>query len=455
MMQHLKFLKNASLALLTGLVFSAPALAGPALSPGSNFPFDPPPDGVPGECFARVLIPAQFKTVTEQVVVDEGGSRLHVTAPQFAGQTQQYIAHEGGVRYEVRQPTYRTVTEQVLVRPAHEILQVIPGEYRNVTEQIQISPPRLTWKPGASLKTQAGVRLTQTRQGEVYCLVEEPGETQSISKRVQVRAEQVRAIVVPPVYKTITRQVMVDPGGVREVSIPEQYGSYTSQQLVQPAGHTSTSIAPKMGSVSRRVQTSGESFSWIKVLCKTNATPAAISEVQGLLHRQGYYQGPVDGQISKNTEMAIAKYQQQANIPHGGFLSLETIDSLRGGHPSAPTYPTHFAQAPIRTQAPNYGSTMTRYQNSWTQAVPVQTASYQSAQHATIGNRGAGWQSSYGQSGSSTQAQVYTDGQIISRAPRGEVPTDFVRAQPMARSSVVNAGAQQWHNSQLLNWAGK
>ncbi|PHR56070.1 MAG: hypothetical protein COA47_13350 [Robiginitomaculum sp.] len=427
-MKKLRFFGAPSLVALASLAIGSNAIA----SPGSNFPFEAPPNGLPGECFARVMTPAQYETVTEQVVVDEGGARIQVSAPQFAAQSQQYTVRDAGIRYEVQQPTYRTVTEQVMVRPGYQTLQVVPGEYRTVTEQVQVSPPRLTWKPGASLASRAGVRVTQTHQGAVYCLVEEPGEVQNVSKRVQVRAESVRAIDVPPVYQNITRQVMVDPGGVREIPIPAQYGSLTIQQLVQPAGQTSTAIAPRMGSVSRRVQISDESFSWVKVLCETNATPAAISEVQTLLHNQGFYHGQINGNINRSTEAAIGQYQQQMHIPHGGFLSLQTIDSLRAGHQTP---------API-VQSQGYE------QSSWSQSAPAQY-SYQSSSSnwSTVGSS-SGW------SQAGADQQVYADGQVISRIPVGERPTGII-AGTQGVAPHYSSGAQQWHSDRFLSWSGK
>jgi peptidoglycan hydrolase-like protein with peptidoglycan-binding domain len=460
------FLRNTALCALAGTAaISAAVLVAPAAF-ASNFPFEAPPDGRPGECFARVMVPAQYDTVTEQIVVDEGGARIQVTPPQFAAQTQQYLVREAGVRYEVRQPVYRTVTEQVMVRPGHQVLQVVPGEYRNVTEQVQISEPRLAWKPGTSLASRAGVRVTQTHQGEVYCLVEEPGETQSVSRRVQVRPEQVRAVNVPAMYQTVTREVMVDPGGVREVPVPPRYGNLTIQQLVRPAGQTSQPIPQRMGQVSRRVQVSAESFRWVKVLCETNATPAAISEVQTLLHDQGYFQGQVTGRVDRGTETAIAQYQQRMNIPHGGFLSLQTIDSLRGGYAPAQQAPVQYAPAPQphaqyapapQTSVqypPAVSSAGNGYASSasygWSQSAPVQY-SYQGT------GQGAGWSAAHGHDTSWIQSgagygQTYSEGQIISRIPAGEITTQI---EPQALAAGSAGGAQHWHNGRYLQWSGK
>lgn len=444
-------MKKLNLYKITGISIACSVMLTSAgfATGGSNFPYDAPPTGKVGECFARVLIPAQFESYTEQQIIDEGGSRVSVSQPQFAAVNQQYTVRDASYRYEVRQPVYRAVTEQVMVRPGYRALHVVPGEYRNVTEQIQISEPRLSWKPGSSLGSMAGVKMTQTRQGEVYCLVEEPGEVQNVTKRVQVRGETVRAVDVPPVYRTVTREVMVDPGEVRQIPVAARYGSISMQQLVQPARQINTPIAPQSRSVTRKKQISGESFAWIKVLCETNATPQAISEVQTMLHKQGYYQGSITGSTDANTEAAIAQYQQKMNIQHGGFLSLQTIESLRtGARPIAVAPPP---QNIVHRQQVTQG---------WTQATAPAQYSYQNAYQNTAPNwREISHQTSYQagnwSTGSVAANQSWQNGNIITPLPSGEFPTNIIAEQRPSRLGNFREGVQQPRGGQHLNWVGK
>jgi len=426
------------LIVFAGLLFGSAVLAGD----GSNFPYDAPPDGEVGECFARVLVPAQYRTYTEQIVVDEGGSRITVSAPKFGSTHQQYVMRDASVRYEVRQPVYKRVSQQVMVRPGYKTLRVIPGEYRNVSEQVQISPPRLTWKPGASLASKAGVKLTQTRQGEVYCLVEEPGETQTVSKQVQIRADRVEAVDVPPVYRTISREVLVDPGGVREIQIPAQYGSYGIQQLVQPARQISQPMAPQMRSITRKQQISEERFDWVKVLCETNATAKALSEVQGLLHKQGFYQGPVNGKNSRSMEAAIAKYQQQMNITHGGFLSLQTIEHLRSGAQPLPM-PASGANENLTQSVP----AQYRYQREYEDKRPTEAVDASSWYKAEIDK--SSWSAT-----SDDYMQGHLQGSHALSEPSAQIPA-ATGSGYLSSTAPISPGVQQWHNGRLLSWLGK
>lgn len=447
---------GSGLLVVAAMAFSTPALAGGAHGHqgASTFPFEAPPNAQPGECFARVKVPAQYRSVSERVLVDEGGSRVHVTQAQFANRTQQYVVRDAGVRYEVRQPVYKTVTENVVVRPGYQQLQVVPAEYRNVQQTVQVSAPHLAWKPGKSL-VDAAIHVTHTNQGDVFCLVEEPGQTQTINKRVQVRKESVRAVDVPPVYRTITRQVLVDPGGVRQVPVPAQYGTINTQVLAQRAGHTETPLPPRYANVTKKVLVAPETFRWVRVLCKTNATPAAISEVQQDLYKQGFYSGPVDGHINGQTETAIAQYQQSVGIPHGGFLSLDTIESLRGDYHPAPA--PMMDEPMMAPPVPHAG-----YAAEWSGQAPAQYSYEQSSgyQYAQTNNQPAQWQqwdhatqngqvvrNEYASSG---DLPVYRDGEIISRIPRGETPQG-----PIVNVDNSASWSSGYEGRRLLTWTGK
>ena len=420
----------------TGLGISHPAQAG---VPPAGAPFDDLPDAQPGECFARVMIPAQYETQYQDVVVDEGGNRIEVSPARFENRVQQIQVRDEGVRYQVRQPVYRTVHERVMVRPGYDKLVVVPAKYRTVSEQVVVSPARTAWKPGKSLADWSGVKATKNTQGEVYCLVEIPPQTRTVSKRVMVQAETTRKVWVPPVYRTITRQILVDRGGVQEIPVPGKVANLTVQELVQSAGQRSIALPPRHRKVARRVLVQPEQYKWIRVLCKTNATPAAISRVQTELQQYGYYHGPVDGQLGLSTETAVRNYQQAVGIPHAGYLSLDTINALQQGRTSAGAS----AYAEARASAGAVTNQMQRYAaEPAPQGVAGEWSYVQPSPQGALPGQALG----YGQQHSShtldggtaalngEDLPVYREGQIISRVPGSSAPAGSVSGQAPARA---------------------
>ena len=133
--------------LLASTGLSSLAFAGdPAIYEPSLVPSDPRV----GECYARVLIPAQFATSSERVLTAEPYSTLKVDQPRLERRNEQVETKAAHIRFEVRQPSFRSVTEKMLVRPSYEKLSVIPPSFQTVTKTIRTSAPQTcleAWQP--------------------------------------------------------------------------------------------------------------------------------------------------------------------------------------------------------------------------------------------------------------------------------------------------------------------
>ena len=73
-------------------------------------------------------------------------------------------------------------------------------------------------------------------------------------------------------------------------------------------------------------------YGFIRVLCEDQLTGARISGLQSQLHQRGYYSGAVTGRYDAATAAAVAQFQTGANIAHGGYMSVETVQALEGGY---------------------------------------------------------------------------------------------------------------------------
>ncbi|MEE9381160.1 MAG: peptidoglycan-binding domain-containing protein [Hyphomonadaceae bacterium] len=315
------------------------------------------PNAQPGQCFARIVIPAVYDDVPQTVTSQEGYETLDVTEAQFAPDNVNIQVRDAGVKYVVRQPRYEARTEQVLVRPAYERLTVVPAQFSHVSETVTVGQPRLVWKPGRNL---SGVSRVNPNTGAVYCLVEEPAQTVSVQKRVMSQPEQVRTQTIPAQYTTVTKQVLTDPGGVDQIPIPAEYRDIAVQRLSQPAQQMSRPVAPQTRTVMTKVLRSPERFDWVPVLCNTNATHSSISRIQSSLAARGYYNGRVDGIAGHQTSSAISSFQSAQGIPHKGYLTVDTLNALGVGDlASADTSGSQpMLQSRVRRQTRAYGATL-------------------------------------------------------------------------------------------------
>jgi peptidoglycan hydrolase-like protein with peptidoglycan-binding domain len=295
-------------------------------SPG--FAMGEVPDARAGECYARIKIPAQYQNVAEEVIVREGHERTRVTKPQLGSTSRQVEIRPAHTTFKVIPPQYKARTEKVLVRPGYERLVVQPAQYTTVTETIPVSAPRLEWRPG---KVQGAVRThVDAHTGAVYCLVEVPGETRTITRTVLTQPEIVKPVAVPPEFRNITKYEVI-PARVEEVQIAPQFATITTQDLIEPAQRITEKVPPQTQTIDKKVLISPERYEWVSVLCDTNADAATISRIQQSLAGLGLYKGAIDGILGPQTYAAIAAYQRSMGVNHSGYLSMDTVRGLLGG----------------------------------------------------------------------------------------------------------------------------
>lgn len=354
----------------TTVFFATLVLASPAFAGGQpGYEPDLVPSGAtPGQCYARVKIPAQYSTSRENVMVEEGYSTVEVTQPKLASRQEEVLVKEASVRFEVRQPRYKTVSEQKLVRPAYDKLSVSAPQFKTVTETVQISAPRVVWKRGNpgrlaaqgytvlsvadagqqgrgySSTTQYGQSGGATRCGEmceIWCLVEEPGETMSVQRKVMTSPGDVRRTTVPAKYSTITKQVVADPGGVREIPIPAEYRNITVEDIVDPGGQRYVDVAPKYAGIDKKVLVAPERYEWRRVVCQpgTLRSSSSHSSYSSSSGSRSVYSGTTYGSMGSGSASGqyIGSVTGSANTL-GAYESSGRVcrGSTCGQHQSAP-----------------------------------------------------------------------------------------------------------------------
>lgn len=121
---------------------------------------DLPMNAKPGECYAKVLIPAKVEGTEETVQISE--------------------------------------EQEVLAR-------IIPAKYEIQTERVLVREARQVWKPGRG----ATEKVDQST-GEILCLVEEPAVYKTIEKRILVEPERPEYRTIPAQYETITKTKTIE-----------------------------------------------------------------------------------------------------------------------------------------------------------------------------------------------------------------------------------------------------
>ncbi len=234
------------------------------------------PDAAPGQCYARVLVPANYKTETVRVLKREASEKIEIVPAR-----------------------YEWAEEKVLVKEASEKIVEVPPKYEFVEEKVLVKPAHTVWKRG-----RGPIERVDNATGDIMCLVE-----------------------VPAQYKTVKKRVLKTPATTKRVPIPAQYKNVRVRKLAEKPREKRIKIPAQYSDVTKRVKTSEERMEWRSVLCETNASPELISSVQRALREAGHNPGPIDGQLGGQTLTAVRAYQKAKGLPTGG-LTISTLDAL-------------------------------------------------------------------------------------------------------------------------------
>jgi len=239
---------------------------------------DLPADAVPGKCYSKCMIPAQYETVSEEILVKEASTVLQIIPESYETATEEVLVKEAYTVYEVVPPKFTTVSEEVLVKEAGMRLECVdangnvvgsagrggscPAVYETVTEEMLVAPASTKWVRG---KADPNCISENPNDCMVWCMKEVPAQYKTIRKQVLSSSPSVREVAIPAEYKTITRTVLdmqamaaqanggVAGGGssIMEIApgiygysrtVPAEYKTITRRVLSNAASTTQTVI---------------------------------------------------------------------------------------------------------------------------------------------------------------------------------------------------------------------
>ncbi len=341
---------------------------------------DYPPNAEPGKCYAKCLIPDQYETVTEQVLIKEERTKLEVSTPNYEWVTETYEVKPATTRIEVVPESRETVTEQYEIEPATIRYEVVPAVYETITEQVESVPagvrrkctPMVYRTESESIEVAPATTKWVRRKADknclsadpndclVWCLVEVPARTEvinrkipncptgafmsgeecctmeetsaqytTVSKRVLKTPETVKEIPVPAKMGTITRKVIKEAPSYREVEIPAEYGTRKRKVLKNSGLTREVTIPAEYKTITKKVLVKPGGFTeWREILCPSgDGYVATIREIQNALRDRGYDPGPSDNILGQRSKAALVKFQKDNGLPIGQ-LDFETLRAL-------------------------------------------------------------------------------------------------------------------------------
>jgi len=289
-----------------------------------------PPNPKTGQCYARVLIPAKYKTVSEQVLKRDAAEKIEIIPARYETVNETVLVKEASTTLEVVPAVYGKVEERVLLKPASKKIAEVPAVYETVVEKVLDKPAHTAWKKGPAAVQAANVLSQSTTDtGEIMCLIEVPATYRNVEKRVLVSPARTEEIEIPAEYTTVTKTVVNEPASTREVTIPAQYETVSVTKLVSPASENRISIPAEYQTVTKTTKSTDERMEWRQVMCEVNMTRDNVLALQKALADEGYYKAGLDGIIGNQTLSAARKYAIANNLPAGSsYVPVEVVEDL-------------------------------------------------------------------------------------------------------------------------------
>lgn len=327
-------------------------------------------------------VPATFETVTENILVKEASSRLRVVPAVYETVTESKLVKEASTRLETVPAVYETATENILVKEASSRIERVPAQYETQTETIVVSPASTKW---VKRKADRNCLSADPNDCLVWCLVEVPERTQTVTKQVRVGCPEgyvdngddctrsveipeirkdrtfkrlvspatTRTVEIPAVYENVTYQKLVTPATTVEEVIPAVYENRTYQKVVTPATTVEEAIAAVYNDVTyeklvspattrtidipaeyktvskRQLVRKGGFSEWREVVCSNQVTVELVRAVQRALIARGYKlpEFGADNRLGSETKAALAKFQRDNGLPVGQ-LDIKTLEAL-------------------------------------------------------------------------------------------------------------------------------
>lgn len=275
------------------------------------------PNAKAGECYAKVVIPAAYKTESQTVTVKEASSKIEIIPAKYSWGEEKVLVKEASKKLIPVPATYQTVSEKVLVTPAEKIwtrgsggkasranasvlagavangLNLadakvggcyaeyhIPSQYKTETEKvlkseasakIEIIPAKYEWSEQKVLVKEASSRLievpamyeTVTEKVLVKPATTEWKKGRGPVERLDGSTGEIMCMVeIPAVHKTITKRVLKSPSSTKKVEIPAEYKVEKVRKLSSAAQEKKVEIPATFETVTKRVKTADEKVMW-------------------------------------------------------------------------------------------------------------------------------------------------------------------------------------------------
>jgi hypothetical protein len=183
-----------------------------------------PPNAKAGECYAKVVMPAKYKSTKNRILVQEASDRISIVPAK-----------------------YEWISKRVEVTPKSKKLVAIPASYKKIIENVEVKAPTRTWR--TTLKRNSapvskellvaakikGVDIVNTVPGTCYREYYTPEKYKTVIKKIIIEEVKEKNKIIPAKYVTVEESIEIVPASKKTLNIPAVYELKEEKILVEKA----------------------------------------------------------------------------------------------------------------------------------------------------------------------------------------------------------------------------
>jgi len=182
----------------------------------------PAADG--GECYAKVNVPAVYKTEAISTLVKQASEKIEVVPAKFVESS-----------------------ERVLLKAASTKLIPVKPVYAEIEDKVEVMPASRTWVRGGLKSTipasrgvladlgDSGVDLDSVEPGSCFYEFHKEAQYDETQERVMVAQATEELLVVPAKFEKSRKQVMIRPATKKLTAVAAEYETVLERVLIEPA----------------------------------------------------------------------------------------------------------------------------------------------------------------------------------------------------------------------------
>lgn len=256
------------------------------------------PNAKAGECYAKVIIPAAYKTESQTVTVKEASSKIEIIPAK-----------------------YEWTEEKVLVKEASKKLIPVPATYETVSEKVLVTPAEKIWTRGAAKKAARanasiiagaaanGLNLADAKVGGCYAEYNIPAQYKTETQKVLKSEASAKITIVPAKYEWKEEKVLVKEASAKLIEVPAMYETVTEKVLVKPA---TTEWKKGRGPVERLDGSTGEIMCLVEIPAVYNTVSKRVLKSPSSTKK---VEIPAEYKIEKVRKLVSASQEKKTEIP--------------------------------------------------------------------------------------------------------------------------------------------